>query len=110
MATVIRERDIKAYLLARIKALGGEARKVRWEGRRGAPDWRVMAGGAWRLAVPNEDGLKRFRTAVLCWAELKAPGEKCEPHQLREHTRMRKHGETVYVFDSFQSIDEVLPL
>ena len=102
MAAVIRERDIKAYLLARVKALDGEARKVRWEGRRGAPDWRVMAPRRWLANIPYMQ--------TCFWAELKAPGEKCEPHQLREHARMRKFGEVVYVFDSFQSVDEVLPL
>lgn len=97
MTAKLRERDIKKYLLARVKALGGEARKVRWEGRSGAPDWRVML-------------CPLFIRPRCFWAELKAPGEKPTAAQFREHTRMRRHGETVYVFDSFESIDEVLPL
>lgn len=85
-----RERDVKGYLLARVKALGGEARKVRWEGRANAPDWRVMLAD------------RRF------WAELKAPGERPTPMQVREHNRMRRLGEIVHVLDSAAAVDEVL--
>lgn len=85
----IRERDVLAYLKKRVSALGGELRKVKWEGRRGAPDKRVM------LDPPF-------------WVELKRPGEKPEAHQLREHIRMREHGEIVAVLDSFEAIDYYL--
>jgi hypothetical protein len=36
------ERDIERHLVKRVKALGGEVRKVQWVGRRGAPDRLVM--------------------------------------------------------------------
>lgn len=83
----MRERDIKTYLQMRVKALGGEMRKVEWDGRANAPDWRVM--------LPH----KRF------WAELKAPGEKPTAGQLREHNRMRRLGELVEVLDSYEAVD-----
>ena len=85
-----RERDIKAHMLRRVAELGGRARKVTWEGRTGAPDWRVM--------LPH----KRF------WLELKAPGEKPTPRQIREHNAMRRMGEVVHVVDSIEGVEELL--
>lgn len=85
----ILERDVLKYLDKKVKALGGEIRKVRWEGRRGAPDKRVM------LDPPF-------------WAELKKPGVPCEDYQLREHARMRKRGERVEIINSFEVVDWVL--
>jgi hypothetical protein len=100
----LRERDIERYLVLRVKAMGGEVRKVRWVGRRGAPDRLVM--------LPSELGQRGFeewfwreRTA---WVELKAPGVKPEPHQLREHERMRAMGQRVEVIDSLAGVEELL--
>jgi len=42
------------------------------------------------------------------WIELKAPGKKPEPHQVREHNRMRKLGELVEVIDSYEAVDNLL--
>lgn len=84
----MKERDIEEYLVKRVKALGGEVRKVKWLGRHGAPDRVVMLPG------------------LLSWVELKAPGEKAKPHQVREHERMRKMGQMVVVIDSMELVDE----
>ena len=86
----MRESTIEQYLVEQVKALGGECRKLKWIGRNGAPDRIVM--------LPD-------RTV---WVELKAPGEKCRPHQIREHERMRRMGQRVEVVDSFEGVDEVL--
>lgn len=40
--------------------------------------------------------------------ELKAPGEKAKPHQVREHERMRRMGQRVEIVDSCERVDEVL--
>ena len=86
-----RERDIERYLVEKAAQAGGETRKVQWIGRHGAPDRLVMLPG---------------RTL---WVELKAPGEKAKPHQLREHARMRALGQVVVVVvDSFDGVDELL--
>jgi hypothetical protein len=98
----IRERDVEAYLVKRVKALGGEVRKVKWIGRNGAPDRVVM------LPAPLNDMGLRSRPPRTLWIELKAPGKKPEPHQAREHERMRKMGQRVEVVDSFGRVDEVL--
>lgn len=92
----ILERDIEAYLVRRVKALGGEVRKVKWIGRRGAPDRLVM--------LPVDD----WGRDTTLWVELKAPGKKPEPHQVREHARMRAMGQTVLVIDSLEGVEELL--
>ena len=38
----MRESEVEAYLVKRVKALGGEVRKVKWLGRNGAPDRLAM--------------------------------------------------------------------
>lgn len=89
----MRESVIEKHLVERVKALGGEIRKAQWVGRVGAPDRRVMLPG--RLPV---------------WVELKAPGVKPEPHQIREHNRMRRLGELVEVIDSLAGVDQLCQL
>ena len=84
------ESTIENYLCEQVQKIGGEVRKVRWEGRRHAPDRRVMHP---RLQV---------------WVELKAPRGKPRPGQLREHERMRRLGEDVRVIDSFEGVDALL--
>ncbi len=83
----VRERDIEKHLVDKVKAAGGEVRKVKWINRKNAPDRRVM------------------HPRLGCWVELKAEGKKLNPGQAREITRMREQGELVYVFSSFQDID-----
>lgn len=87
----MRERDIEAHLVRRVKELGGEIRKTEWIGRSNAPDRRVMLPG---------------RTPV--WVELKAPGKVPTPQQVREHNRMRRLGELVEVIDSVEGVEELL--
>jgi hypothetical protein len=92
----MRESLIERHLVKRVKELGGEVRKVQWIGRRGAPDRLVM--------LPYEKVI--FNTAI--WIELKATGIKPEPHQLREHARMRAMGQRVVVIDSIEGVEELL--
>jgi hypothetical protein len=97
----LRERDIERHLVKHVKALGGEVRKVTWQGRRGAPDRLVMLPRALR----NEFGML---TSCTVWVEMKSPGVKPEPHQLREHERMRAMGQRVVVIDSIEGVEELL--
>ena len=96
----LRERDIEAHLVKQVKELGGEVRKVQWIGRRGAPDRLVM------LPICGRYG--RNSSTKTFWVELKAPGAKPEPHQLREHARMRAMGQRVVVIDSIETVEELL--
>lgn len=94
-----RESDIESYLVERVKAVGGEVRKVKWVGRNGAPD---------RLVMLPHDPEYNIPTGASVWVELKAPGEKAKPHQVREHERMRKMGQRVVLIDSFEGVDGLL--
>lgn len=95
----MRESQIESYLVARVKALGGECRKLKWIGRNGAPDRFVML-------PPKSLGNGIRLPALSMWVELKAPGKKAKPHQHREHERMRNMGQTVVVIDSIELVDE----
>lgn len=102
----MKERDIERYLVARVKARGGEVRKVVWPGRKYAPD-RVA------MLPPVRPG--RYADSRTLWVELKAPGLKAtfpsnahERGQAREHKRMREVGQVVLVIDSKEDIDKVL--
>lgn len=93
-----RESDVEAYLVERVKALGGEIRKVAFIAHNGAPDRLVMLPGG-----------------RLLWVEVKKPGLAAtfpsNPHeraQAREHERLRAVGQQVFVVDSPEGVDEVL--
>ena len=87
----VHERDIERYLVHHVRHAGGEVRKVQWIGRRGAPDRVVM--------LPEQ---------TIVFVELKAPGKKAYPHQVREHARMARMGVSVLVIDSFEQIDRLI--
>jgi hypothetical protein len=111
---VMRERDIEHYLVKRVKAMGGEVRKVKWIGRAAAPDRLVM--------LPVSCSAHDFGHPDRCdraprhfYAEIKPPGGLAtfpknahERRQLREHDRMRSFGVSVCVIDSLKLVDEVL--
>ena len=72
-----------AQALTRAAADAGlMARKLRWEGRIGAPDYIILASG------------RAF------FVETKAPGEKPRPSQLAEFARLEKCGFPVAVVDT----------
>ena len=80
------ESTIEKHMFKQAKNYGLLCRKVKWIGRRGAPD-RLLHG---------------------VFVELKRPGAKPEPHQLREHDLMRKAGMRVEVVDSIEGVDELI--
>jgi hypothetical protein len=124
----MRERDIEAYLVKRVQAMGGEVRKVQFIGRRGAPDRLVMLPGfrlklraqgcdatpgspravEWLTAMQREVAAAMPGSGRAVWVELKAPGQVAAPHQAREHERMRAMGQRVVVIDSLQGVEELL--
>lgn len=86
------ELRVEDYLRDRVKALGGETRKVRWPGRRGAPDRLVLM-------------LDRPPTFV----EVKRPkGGIVAAHQKREHKRLRGYRCRVVILDSIAAVDRWL--
>jgi hypothetical protein len=102
----MREAVIERHAVKRAKALGGEIRKVTWQGRRGAPD-RLLMLPARRLTGSIDCAWCNPR-GVAIWVEFKAPGVKPEPHQLREHERMRAMGQRVEVIDSIEAFEELV--
>lgn len=109
----MRESLIEAHLVKRVKELGGEVRKVKFIGRRGAPDQLVMlpeVRKTIRLDGPRGTDYrdKIVQKAQTIWVELKATGKTPEPHQLREHKRMRAMGQRVEVIDSIEGVEEML--
>ena len=87
----MRESEVEAYLVRKVKELGGVTRKIKWIGRRGAPDRFVMLDGGF-------------------FVETKATGKKLRPEQEKEISIMRKAGVRVWVVDSLISVDVCLGL
>lgn len=85
------ERDIVKYLKKRVEERAGETRKVRWEGRNGAPDYLVLLPG---------------RKSV--WVETKKPGASLSPTQQREHARLQRYGERTLKINSIAEVDTLI--
>lgn len=84
------EGHVEAYLVKRVKATGGKTRKVRWIGRRAAPDRLIW----WR--------------APGAWVEVKRFGQRPTPQQEREHARMCEDGWVVEWVDSKEMVDDLI--
>jgi hypothetical protein len=84
----MKESDVVKYLKKVVKEMRGTTRKVKWEGRKHAPDLLVL--------LPFSS----------CWVETKAPGKAARLGQLREHARLRASGMSVFVLDSIAGVDE----
>lgn len=98
MSKKILERDIVEYCRKRVAAYGGEMRKVKWEGRRSAPDWLIMLPANTR------------REGRALFVEFKAPGKHPTEAQQRELNLMRRSGLSATYFNSFDHVDCAFPL
>ncbi len=87
----LRERTVEAYLRRRVRETGGIPYKFVSPGRKGVPD-RLIAWPGNRLL----------------FVEVKAPGKKLEPAQVREHKRLRVLGVAVYTADTKAAVDEIV--
>jgi Holliday junction resolvase len=87
----MRERDVERRLVKAVKDAGGWAVKLACPGTDGMPDRMVLMGGG-RIA----------------FVEVKAPGEKPRPLQLRRHEQLRALGFKVYVIDGTEQIASVV--
>ncbi len=88
-----RESEIEDYLIRRVKAAGGEIRKVKWIGRKNAPDRLVMLSD-------------RPPTFV----ELKRPGEEPTDAQWREMNLMEDLGCAVTWMNCRGDVDDWMEL
>jgi hypothetical protein len=83
----MREREIEAYFVKRVKEAGGLSRKFVSPGHRGVPDQIVVYAGN------------------VYFVELKAPGKGPSLHQLREHARLYAAGAVVNTLCSKEGVD-----
>ena len=86
------EGKIQKYAKEQFEAIGGLVRKMAFEGRRAATDLLVILPGGivWFVEVKKDENTKP------------------DPHQLREHERMRKRGANVFVVGSFKQVDGLI--
>lgn len=82
------EANLEEWTVKQIAAKNGRTRKVKWIGRRGAPDRLVWIRG-WRWPE--------------LW-EMKAPGKPLEAHQAREHKRLKHMGITCRKIDTREQV------
>lgn len=87
--TGVKENSIESYLRREVIKAGGVVRKLQWINHRNAPDRIVFLNGVW-------------------FVELKRPGGKPRPPQLREHARLRGHGAKVFVIDTKEQVNEFI--
>lgn len=87
----VRERDIERKLVAEVKKNGGLALKFTSPGMNGMPDRLVLFPGG------------RF-----AFVELKAPGRKLRPLQVRRKRQLEQLGFKVYCIDNIAQIGGVL--
>lgn len=81
------ETKIEQHLVRKVNAIGGQALKLNTS-KRGMPDRLVLLPGG--------------RTVFV---ELKAPGEKPRPLQLKRIADLKNLGFTVKVIDSMEQVD-----
>jgi hypothetical protein len=111
------ERDIAKACRKRWDDLGLLWRRIEYIGRRGAPDFIVLppteAGRSW---LPNGPTVIIGNTPQnfppsCAWVETKPDGKtEPEPHQLREHARLRAAGQVVLVIGTIEELDRWFPL
>lgn len=87
----MRERNIESKLVNAVRAKGGMCLKLISPGMDGMPDRIVLLPGARKGFV-----------------EVKAPGKKPRPLQLKRHEQLRNLGFHVFVLDDPEQIPEIL--
>ena len=87
----MREKEVEQRLVKAVKAMGGLAPKFVSPGLNGVPD-RIVLLPSGRMA----------------FAEIKAPGEKMRPLQVRRKSQLERLGFSVYCVDGIEQIDRIL--
>ncbi|WEG14139.1 VRR-NUC domain-containing protein [Pullulanibacillus sp. KACC 23026] len=89
----MRERDIETYLRDQVKKAGGRAYKFESPGNDGVPD---------RIVI--------FPGNRIYFVELKAPGKKPRPLQVKQINDLKQFGCIVRVIDSKEGVDEFIKI
>lgn len=100
------EGKVEDYFVKRCEAHGALVRKLAYIGRRGAPDRMVV----WPEREHTHDGWSFWTENPIDFVELKAPGKKPDPHQEREHERLRALGCNVFAIDSKEAVDRYIAM
>ena len=87
----MQERQIEARLKKAVERIGGLALKLVSPGMAGVPDRIVLLPGGASLFV-----------------ELKAPGKKLRPLQIKRKEQLESLGFKVYVIDSYKGVEAFL--
>jgi len=87
----ILERDLEGYFAKQCKKKGLMTLKLNVRFSRGWPD---------RIVV--------LENGQVMWVELKRPGGKLSPLQVKVHLELHKWKQEVYVVDSKEGVDNVL--
>lgn len=87
----MRERDIENYLRDQVKKAGGKAYKFESPGNDGVPD---------RIVI--------FPGNIINFVELKAPGKKPRPLQVKQMNTIKSFGCDVRVIDSKEGVDQFI--
>lgn len=96
---------IQTYAQEQLKKRGCLVRKISYEGRRGCPDLLVLVPSTWHLKRMEVTG----EPAKTLFLEIKKDEQtKPEPHQQREHERMRAVGADVRTIGSKAQVDELI--
>lgn len=98
------EGKIQTYAQEQLKKRGCLVRKISYEGRRGCPDLLVL--------VPLRRGFDWCRWELepqTLFLEIKKDEQtKPDPHQQREHERIRQHGGDARVIGSKEQVDSLI--
>lgn len=100
------EGEVVEYAKKQLKAKGCLVRKISYEMRRGCPDLLVLVP-----AYPYDDlyGSPRWVQPKTLFLEIKKDERtKPDPHQQREHERMRAVGADVRIIGSKAQVDELV--
>lgn len=89
----MREKEVEAYLVKRVKDVGGKAYKWVSPGSGGVPDRIVIMPGG-----------------TVIFVELKAQGGKLRPLQEAKHAELRKLKQKVFVLDDKSKVDAFIRL
>lgn len=107
------ETDIEGYLVQRVEAIGGMARKFVSPGHDKVPDRLILLPiGRRNGGDPDTDSIGYIVGQCVVFVETKKPGELAtfpknahERGQLREHERLRALGFRVEVIDTKEGVD-----
>ena len=101
---------IQTYAQEQLKKRGCLVRKISYEGRRGCPDLLVLVPERNHFAFHRPAvATNRILAAGVMFLEIKRDEHtKPDPHQQREHERMRAVGADVRAIGSKAQVDELV--